>query len=144
MNNPEGLIDTTLFGVVADYLHNPKTPIDLILHSIDRPTLVELATRLGEVSNSGSGSDGKIEEVVKEFISAGRVKISSREPIGPITTGPILNASEVPRDVSCEVIYMPPFYLVHTPGLFLNGSVHRKMVKTALLKDLNAVASRRF
>ena len=143
MNNPESMIDVTRFGVVVDYLQNPNAPIDMILHAKDRPTLVELAQRLGEAYDCWPNSAEKIEDTVKEFISDGRLRVSSLEPMGPPANARIVELSCMPRAASCEVIYMPPFYLTHTPGLF-EGSLHRN---TATMRSETAAqksASKRF
>ena len=143
MYNPETMIDVTRFGVVVDYLQNPNAPIDMILHAQDRPTLLELARRLGEAYDCWPNPSEKIEGVVKEFISDGRLRVSTLEPMGPATSERTVELSSMPRAASCEVIYMPPFYLTHTPGLF-EGSLHRN---TATIRPETAAqesASRRF
>ena len=50
-------------------------------------------------------------------VQEGSLLISSRALL-EIEARFVVEPSTIPADAYCNVLYLPPFYLVHTPGLF--------------------------
>lgn len=128
MNFHESLIDPTNFGTVADYLRNPKSPIEHVLHVKDRPTLVRLAEHLEQVMQDRTSS-GIVTITLDDFFKEGVLLISSRQPVVLAELSWRVAPFEIPRLAPCHVIYLPPFYLAHTPGLF-EGTLIRSAAST--------------
>lgn len=112
-------IDPTEFKTVVDYLHGPRSPIQYLLHVREPAMLAELAAQLeGAIQASQP-----LEPLVLARLREGSLKISSRQPLSLPISGAQVDPAQVPARAACEVIYLPPFYLVHTPGLF-EGKLH--------------------
>jgi len=114
----EAMIDGTSFGVVAVYLRHPQSSIDYILHVKDRAMLSEVARRIELDSQSGTSRADPFSPAVLALVQDGSVKVSSRHDIDRIAPSAVIDASRVQRTAFTEVIYQPPYYLAHTPGLF--------------------------
>jgi hypothetical protein len=114
----ESLIDPTDFGTVAAYLRNPRSPIETVLHVRDRRMLATLAQALAVNAElpSGAGADGPL--LVRRLLSEDALRVSSRARLGWCPPTSVVDVSTIPSAAGCDVIYLPPFYLVHTPGLF--------------------------
>ena len=114
----KGMIDGTSFGLITRYLVSPRSAIDYLLHVRDRDMLAELAHRIDlgffPVEDRGQRLSAGMRAMVRE----GLVKISTRHPLAHLKRDAQIDASRVDGSAYCEVIYLPPFYLVHTPGLF--------------------------
>ena len=52
------------------------------------------------------------------MVKDGSLKVSLRPGLSLPDRIATIDPAAVPRSARCEVIYLPPFYLVHTPGLF--------------------------
>ena len=118
MTHWEAMIDGTSFGTIAVYLRHPQSPIDFILHVKDRAMLSEVAARIELDSRSWTSTPGSLPPPLLALVSDGAMKVSSRHPIEHIDPSALIDANRVNRTAFTAVIYQPPFYLAHTPGLF--------------------------
>ena len=66
----------------------------------------------------------------------GTLLISTRHPLNGSDSKRSIEAAAIPRRALCHVIYAPPFYLVHTPGLY-EGTLIRPKTETSLRHDLH-------
>ncbi len=124
----ESRIDGTDFGTVRGYLSNPHSPIQAVLHVKDRATLADLANRIDTALADRTGS--KLSEMLARMVQEGTLKLSLRDGLKIRGVEATIAAAKVPRCAFCEVIYQPPFYLAHTPGLF-EGKFDRVLDKGA-------------
>ena len=114
----ESQIDQTEFGIVADYLLSPRSPICFILHVKHEALLPKLAQELDLLLQSRPIPADCVPALIAHHLRDGSVKISSRHNIAVPVPRSTINAANVPRRAPCKVIYLSPFYIVHTPGLF--------------------------
>jgi hypothetical protein len=118
MNSYEMMIDPATFGTVAQYLRNPITHIYYILHVRDRAQLAGLAEQLAPFVATGRTMSADLPGLLAEPLKAGTVRVSSYQPLALPDERQVIPVTTIPRLARCDVIYLPPFYLVHTPGLF--------------------------
>ena len=123
--NYETYIDPTDFGTVADYLQDRKSPIEFIMHVKDRNMLPRIAEELECTMHSDLDATLVGHSLLRPLIKDGALMLSPREPFAAPVTNYVIAASSIPRSAACEVIYFPPFYLVHTPGLFESTLIHK-------------------
>ena len=107
------LIDPAEFGLIADYLRNPQCSIDYLLHVRSIESLGPLAEALHTRNDQPPWLFPKI---VEDGLADGSLRLSARDL--DFNSERVVDARSVPRHAQCHVIYAPPFYLVHTPGLF--------------------------
>jgi hypothetical protein len=119
----QGQIDATQFGVVASYLACPRSSIAHLLHVKDPGMLPRLAAQLDAVMRPGPAPADRVRDTIVPLLQDGSLKVSTREPFEQPVPAALVDAGRVPRTAPCQVIYLPPFYLVHTPGLF-EGTLH--------------------
>jgi hypothetical protein len=112
----ESMIDPAEFGVIAGYLKSLRSPIGFILHVKDKSMLATVARELDR--DHASGWPGRLPECLSLHFKAGSLKISSREPLPNFDPNHVIQAGSIPQWALTHVIYFPPFYLAHTPGLF--------------------------
>jgi hypothetical protein len=74
-----------------------------------------------------TGSPGPV--LVNQLRKEGVLRLSARHPQWLADPNSSLDVSTIPDSASCQVIYAPPFYLVHTPGLF-EGALARTTLST--------------
>lgn len=117
MNHWDAMIDASWFGLVAGYLASERSPIDTILHVRDREMLAEVADCLDKATGAGGPAKG-LPEALQTKVQEGSIKISTRSPNATLDPQTLVDPRSVRREAGCEVIYAPPFYVVHTPGLF--------------------------
>ena len=110
----EGFIDGTQFSVVANYLESPRSPICFLLHVKEEAQLTELAAQPEPVLDSPH----RMREVLDSQLRDGTLQISSRMPLPESFPGNRVDPKMIQPTADCKVIWMEPFYLVHTPGLF--------------------------
>jgi hypothetical protein len=113
----EALIDPTDFGTIQRYLRHPQSPIDHLLHVRSRDMLAPLAEELAN-TDPGSVAPWEFPDAVERRLREGSLLLSSRFPLGLSNPGQRVAAATIPPSAACEVIYLPPFCLVHTPRLF--------------------------
>lgn len=138
MTSWEMMIDGTSFGSIAVYLRHPQSPIDFILHVKDRAMLSEVATRIEQDSRSWASTPGSLPPPLLALVRAGAMKVSSRHPLEHIDSSALIDVDRVNRTAFTEVIYQPPYYLAHTPGLLelkvmvKDPSAQRTVMKTPM------------
>ena len=76
----------------------------------------QLAARFDEAM--ASAQDDAARQELPPLFRDGSVKISARQPLHRPFPGAEISGDSVPRITDCRVIYVSPFYLAHTPGLF--------------------------
>jgi hypothetical protein len=141
MPNYASLIDPAEFGLIADYLRSPRTPIDHLLHVNSKETLAVLAEEfVGD--RYVNYPPWLFPDPVERGLREGSLLVSSRFSLSLCDPKQILDARTVPRHALCHVIYAPPFYLVHTPGLF-EGTLIRANVAHNPGEDLQQKRARR-
>lgn len=113
----KGQIDPTHFGLVRNYLASPNSSIHHVLHVKDPAMLPRLAAALDGALNSPVARLALVHKTIEPLIEKGTLKISSFDVQSSIP-GSIIDPASIPRSAPCHVLYLPPFYLVHTPGLF--------------------------
>jgi hypothetical protein len=112
-------IDPTEFGIVADYLLSPQSPISFLLQVKEETMLPILAIHLDLILQSGPVPVDRLPGITGRLLQQGSLKVSARCPVNRANlTHSTIDATEVPRHAPCKVIYLPPYYLVHTPGHF--------------------------
>jgi len=105
MEDLNALIDATTFGTVRRYLraaHSPITTVMLVQH---RDTLPRVGTAL--VAEDGAGALLRRRQWT-EWLMSGEVLVGG--PGGGTGNGPDLDA--IPDSAICDVLYLPPVYLV--------------------------------
>ena len=114
----ESLIDGIDFQTIHAYLTNPQSPIEMLVHVKDRSMLSRLAEEMVR-TNELAQEKGQISlPLYEKLLKEGELKISP-QMVTPLHDRKFLvDPFEVPRNATSYVIYLPPFYLVHTPGLF--------------------------
>ena len=78
---------------------------------------------------------------IERGLRDGSVLISSRHLLNLPDPKQIV-AAAVPRRALCHVIHAPPFYLVHTPGLF-EGTLIRAKAESKSRNDVHLKRARR-
>ena len=115
MPSYESLIDPAEFGLIADYLRSPRSPIEYLLHVRSIESLAPLADALAQRAQMDQ-PPWMFPKVVENGLTDGSLRLSARDL--DFSSKRVVDARSVPRHAMCHVIYSPPFYLVHTPGLF--------------------------
>jgi len=131
MSSFNSLIDPAEFGLIADYLRSPRSPIFFLLHVRSREALAPLAEALSKQSDE---PPWLFPAVVERGLAEGSLLLSARHHSSDFKG--TIDARSVPRQALCHVIYSPPFYLVHTPGLF-EGTLIRPNAGQNLDHDLH-------
>jgi hypothetical protein len=130
MNQYESLIDPADFGTIADYLRSPQSSIDHLLHVKAEVMLPTLAEELDREAQRERFPRWLLSDVVARHLDEGSVLISSRREIVLSNLTCVIEPASIPRHALCHVIYRPPFYLVHTPGLFEGMLIRTKTENT--------------
>ncbi len=117
MNQYESLIDPAEFGLIADYLRS-RAPIDHIVHVKRESEIPRLAKELVHETKLLRYPCWSLPHVVERGLAEGTLLLSSRYQLKLANPKWIVDAANIPRHSDCTVLYLPPFYLAHTPGLF--------------------------
>ncbi|MBE7504192.1 MAG: hypothetical protein HS113_28675 [Verrucomicrobiales bacterium] len=112
------LIDPSWFGLIAAHLRSPRSPVDCRIHVKDPERLPEVAERIDQDLARGDFPGGKLSPGLEALLQEGAIKVSSRHPLPNLEPGPSVDPGQVRSAASCDVLYVPPCYVVHTPGLF--------------------------
>ena len=114
----ESLIDGIDFQTIHAYLTNPQSPIEMLVHVKDRSMLSRLAEEIVRITELDQEKGQISLPLYQKLLKEGELKISP-QLVTPLHDRKFLvNPFEIPRNSTSYVIYLPPFYLVHTPGLF--------------------------
>lgn len=128
MSQFDSRVDTTWFGLVASYLVSARSPVDAVLHVRDLDMLAQVAERLDRILGADNALTQKWPEALQSMLRDGNLKVSTRFPNASVAPMALIDIQQVRREARCDVIYLPPFYVVHTPGLF-EGKVQRNSPK---------------
>jgi|CZKV01.1.fsa_nt_gi hypothetical protein len=112
------MIDGINFGTIYGYLSNPRSPIDLLVHLKNRDQMGQVALELAQTMDLFPEPRQMALPLYEKLLRAGELKISPRLVTPLFDRKYLVDPLAVPPDSMCYVIYLPPFYLVHTPGLF--------------------------
>ena len=120
--------------MVADYLRG-DSDINFLLHVRTEAMLATLAEELDLCHLRPDGLKQEFKKVIDRFLDQGSLLLSVRDSIDfPLRDRKHeIVPGSIPRAANCTVIYHPPFYVVHTPGLF-EGTLHLQSMsrRTAL------------
>ena len=111
------LMDGTDYGTLEDYLDNPITPIDYILHVRDPRDVPVLAEKIDGIIEQGGPALKHLKELVVPWIEQGDLLITTRRAM-LLPAHAMVESHLIKKDTLCFVIYLPPFYISHTAGLF--------------------------
>ena len=120
-------IDRVEFGTVADCLRSPSSPVDHLLHLKSREMLSSLAEELLGPRKT-ERPPWNFPVGVERGLREGTILVSSRHPFELNDPKRRVEASAIPRQAIAQAIFAPPFYLVHTRGLF-EGTLLRPQVE---------------
>jgi hypothetical protein len=137
MSYYEAQIDGTDFGLIAGYLKSPRSPIEALLHVKNKAALVRLAEQLAPDIES---NQRRVLQAIEGMVKDGSLKISLRPGLAVPDRIATMDPAIVPRSARCEVIYLPPFYVVHTPGLFEGEFLSPSVTKEQRQKEAIAPA----
>jgi len=118
MNQWDMMIDGTTFGLIAGYLRHPRTRINYLIHVKDRAMLAAVASQIELDCQTGRAAGERLSPGMQALVRDGSIKVSARYAVDNLDRSALVDADRVRRSAYCQVIYLPPFYLVHTPGLF--------------------------
>ncbi len=118
MSNYESLIDGTDFRTVVQYLNNPQSPIRTLLHVRQEKDLAKVAEVLAGDWQRPYVQMGGVPDSLKPMLAKGDLKVTHRGAFPNSPKESSVDANQVRGSAGCRVLYAPPFYLVHTPGLF--------------------------
>ncbi len=121
------LIDPTEFGIVADYLRNPSSGIFFLAHVKSTSMLGPLAADL-ERSVGAPVPPGQFPMPIQRRLDEGSLLVSTSLSLRSLDPTKLVDVLTIPPDTICSVILAPPFYLVHTPGLF-EGTLVRQSTR---------------
>ena len=137
--NYENLIDGAEFKTLNHYLNSPDTPIDFVLQLKTRAHLIEIASELGELfAREGEDKQEEFTGIMTKHMNDGSLLISSRDEMVAPFSKYSLPMDSIPTSTWTQVIYMPPLYLAHTPGLF-EGIFTKETSSKALQNDSEEV-----
>ena len=136
--------DLSDFGTIADYLKSPTSQIDYVLHVKSEPMLATVAERLEhEFSGPDILTRQRIADGLRKLVEEGAVRVSYRQPLMGLGLKGVVPVSEIPRHTGCKVLYLPPFYLAHTPGFF-EGTLIRPKIEPKPMLDLQRKKAPKF
>lgn len=133
MSHYESLIDPAEFGLIADYLKSPRTPIHFVLYVRSLPELIRVAEGLDADQASRSILAGRLPPSVEQRLKEGSLLVSERTELG--LGYQTIDPESIPRDTICQVLYYPPFYLVHAPGVFERVQTQETTAQSARLVE---------
>ena len=114
------LVDGTPFGTVYGYLSNPASAIDFVVHVKDRAMLPLLAKELARSQSFYHQQRQTATPLFDQLLSDGGVKVTPRLLNSLFNPQHVIKAQAIDPQATSYVIFLPPFYVVHTPGVFEN------------------------
>ena len=118
MNESQDTIQRTYFGRVARDLDNPRSSIHFLVHVRHRDTLTEVADWIKLDFMSGHEPGPHLTPAVQGLVSREIVKLSSHLPLPDFAANALVDPKSLNQFAFCDVIRLPPYCLVHNPGLF--------------------------
>ncbi|MBL9170593.1 MAG: hypothetical protein JNN07_22870 [Verrucomicrobiales bacterium] len=113
----EAMIDGIDYRTIEAYLLSPTSPIHYIIHAREREMLPELAAYLETAIQQGKATPADIRGLLLPRIDRGDLLVTATRPL-LIQPERLVPTAQIPADSYCHVIYMPPFYISHTEGIF--------------------------
>ena len=113
-------VDGTPFGTVYGYLSNPASQIDYVIHVRDRAMLPLLAKELVRSQSLYHQQRLTATPLFDQLLNDGGVKVSPRLLNSLFKPQHIIKAQAIDPQATSQVIFLPPFYVAHTPGVFEN------------------------
>ena len=114
----ESLIDGSDFGTISSYMEGDQPPLRFLLHVKERAHLARLAETVQHELEAGNFGKWGLPPSLMDLMRQGLLKFSEHDPWGVVRSAWQVRVKDVDAGARCDVIYLPPFYLVHTPGLF--------------------------
>lgn len=114
----QSLVDPTNFGTVVRHLHHPDRQIHFVLHVRDESMLPVLAAKLDAAMAEAQHQPIALGSILDPMFAEGSLRISPRHELPMNRRWPVVPVTQIPSLAGCRVLYLPPFYLAHTPGLF--------------------------
>ena len=105
MENLESLIDPTNFGTVRRNLHSAHSPMTTVMLVQFRHLLPTVATAL--LAEDSRSADSRRQQWTRWFV-AGEVRLGTHNPTQTYEA----DLDAIPNDARCNVLYLPPVYLV--------------------------------
>lgn len=109
MENLNSLIDATTFGTVRRYLHTARSPITTVMLVQHRDTLPAVGTALLAGDNAGANARRR---QWKEWFTSGEVRVGGSSS----ANGSGIDLDAIADSTVCDVLYLPPVYLVCLRG----------------------------
>jgi hypothetical protein len=134
------LIDPCGFGTIADSLRNPQADIDYLVHvktAALLPILAEVLDR--ELCVEERFREAQIKRRLLSLLNDGSIRISTIQPQPALSPELFVDPASIPRTTTSHVIHLPPFYLVHTPGLFEGKLVRPKVALPVTPKPAHGI-----
>jgi len=112
MSDFQSLVDHTRFELVRRLVNRPGSPVtDLLFVESD-----ELMCEMAEVLTSPVNHTRR--QRIQRWFDEGRFAVgttAARDGRAP-ADGHYLDVHSIDRDARCDVLYLPPYYLVHLAG----------------------------
>jgi hypothetical protein len=116
--NYELLIGIADFGTVQTYVSRSKSPVTGVLFVASRELLADVAM----IFDASVAHNPEIRErQLRWLFAAGHIVHGGDE--GAERSGLAINMDSVPSETVAHVIFVPPYYLVHLPGVSLERRV---------------------
>lgn len=128
------LIDSTEFRTVRRYLNAAPSPIRGALFVASRDLLAQVAEQLEQPTHKSSPHS-----LLERWFSDGMVRPAWQGEDPSETTTNRISLDRVHDEDSCDVIYLPPLYLVYVPGLVPHPDGRQSRDRTLALSRRRAV-----
>ena len=117
MSDFQSLVDRTRFQVVRRLVSRPGSPITDVLFVESRTLLFEMA----EVLTSPVSAARR--QRLQRWFDEGRVTVgtASARPNPAPPDSHEIDLLSIEREALCDVLYLPPFFLVHLTGGFVSS-----------------------
>ncbi len=113
----ERLIDGTDYRTIESYLLDPREPIEFILHVRSLEDLSDLAAQLDQHLQQPYRAQEAVRSILRPLLEQGRLLLTPGRPV-MVPTEQMVPPGQIAADIFCQTIYLPPFYLSHTEGVF--------------------------
>ena len=118
MPHYRSLIAATDFRTLLAYLYHPQSPIDYHLHVDSRLTLLELAEKLDRPVDPTTLNPVWVAETLQDYTRRGQLRLTCRHPSAFPEPSVVIPAAAIGHETPCSGLYLPPFYLSLTEGVF--------------------------
>lgn len=122
------LIDSTEFRTVRRYLNAAPSPIRGALFVASRDLLAQVAEQLEQPTQTSRPNS-----LLERWFSEGILRPAWQGEDSPETTTNRISLNRVHDQDSCDVLYLPPLYLVYVPGLVPHPEGRQSRDRTSAL-----------